>query len=70
MRTESWIPFVLVVLAVLVIVLLAWGVWQFRCCRDNMVDLSTRDDVLLVGLLVLAAFAMGIFLAYTLFDLI
>jgi hypothetical protein len=56
----------LIVLLGLVVALLAWGLRQVRRCRGNTVDLSARDDVLLLGLLVLAAFAMGAFLTYTL----
>ena len=61
-----WMPLLLIVLLGLVVSALAWGTWQMRRCRSNTVDLSARDDVLLLGLLVLAAFAMGVFLAYTL----
>ena len=59
-------PLMLIALLAVVVALLVWGTLIARRCRSNTVDLSARDDVLLLGLLVLAAFAMGAFLAYTL----
>jgi len=59
-------PLMLIALLAVVVALLVWGTLIARRCWSNTVDLSARDDVLLLGLLVLAAFAMGAFLAYTL----
>jgi hypothetical protein len=46
---------------------IAWGYQRVRARRAQSYEAAHRDD-LLSGLLVAAAFAGGVFLAYTLFD--
>jgi hypothetical protein len=46
--------------------LIAWGFWRARRRERNQAPLGSRDEILL-GLLILAAFAMGVFLTYALF---
>lgn len=48
--------------------LIAWGFWRARRRELNHIPSSSRDEILL-GLLILAAFAMGVFLTYALFGL-
>jgi hypothetical protein len=47
----------------LLLVLLVWGMWRRAPSRAA---LTWRHDDLLLGLAVLAAFALGVFLAYVL----
>jgi cytochrome c biogenesis protein CcdA len=62
------VPVVPVLLSVLVGLLLGLVAWGALGSRHQDVDnlMGMRDDVLL-GLLVLAAFALGVFLAYVMF---
>jgi hypothetical protein len=62
------VPVLLSVLVGLLLGLVGWGFWRARGHEANDDLMGRRDDVLL-GLLVLAAFALGVFLAYTLLNL-
>ena len=65
MSSQNAIP---ILLSVLVGAVLSLVVWGLRRSRSHVVGdsvMETRDDVL-VGLLVLAAFALGVFLTYVL----
>jgi hypothetical protein len=59
------VPLLLIVLVTLVLSLVGWGF--MRSTRRGIVDTprEARSDVLL-GLLLLAAFALGVFLTYVL----
>ena len=48
--------------------LIGWGVWRARRQELHHVRSGSRDEILL-GLLILAAFAMGVFLTYALLGL-
>jgi len=65
MSSQNAIP---ILLSVLVGAVLGLVVWGLRRSRRHVVGdsvMGTRDDVLL-GLLMLAAFALGVFLTYVL----
>jgi len=65
MSSQNAIP---ILLSVLVGAVLSLVVWELRRSRNYVVGdavMVTRDDALL-GLLVLAAFALGVFLTYVL----
>ena len=57
------IPVLLAVLVGLLCGLLTWGLLRMRGREEGEPLAGARDDVLL-GLLVLAAFALGVFLTY------
>jgi len=57
------IPVLLAILVGLLFGLLAWGLLRVRGGYAGETLVGVRDDVLL-GLLVLAAFALGVFLTY------
>ena len=59
------VPVLLAILVGLLFALLAWGYLQLQSRRAGEALVGVRDDML-TGLLVLAAFALGIFLAYIL----
>jgi hypothetical protein len=59
------VPLLLIVLVGLSLGLVAWGFLRVRSRETSGALMGTRDDVLL-GLLVLAAFALGAFLTYIL----
>jgi hypothetical protein len=69
MPTAHIIPLILIsILIGLLFGLIAWGFWRARSRELKRVLLSSRDEFLL-GLLILAAFAMGVFLTYVLLSL-
>ncbi len=57
------IPVLLAILVGLLFGLLAWGFLRIRSREAGEALIGARDDVL-TGLMVLAAFALGVFLAY------
>jgi hypothetical protein len=57
------IPVLLAILTGLVFALVAWGLLRIRS-RETGETLVGAGDVMLTGLLVLAAFALGMFLTY------
>ena len=57
------IPVLLAILVGLLFGLLAWGFLRVRSHKAGEALVGVRDDVL-TGLLVLAAFALGVFLTY------
>jgi hypothetical protein len=57
------IPVLLTILVGLLFGLLAWGFLRMRSQEAGDALMAVRDDVL-TGLLVLAAFALGVFLTY------
>jgi hypothetical protein len=65
MSSSHAIPILLSVLVGAVLVLSVWGLQRSRSHVVGDAVVGTRGDVLL-GLLVLAAFALGIFLTYVL----
>jgi hypothetical protein len=65
MSSPHAIPILLSVLVGAVLVLSVWGLQRSRSHVAGDSVMGTRGDVLL-GLLVLAAFALGIFLTYVL----
>jgi hypothetical protein len=62
------ILFLLTILVGLLIGLMTWGFYQARNHKFDKALLAKRDDMLL-GLVVLAAFSLGIFLTYALVGL-
>ncbi len=62
------IPLLLIILVGLLLGLVAWGFLRVRGRGDGDALMMLRDDVLL-GLLALAAFTLGVFLAYILLGL-
>jgi hypothetical protein len=58
----------LTILVGLLIGLMMWGVYRARIRKADSVMPGSRDDVLL-GLMILAAFSLGIFLTYALVGL-
>jgi hypothetical protein len=59
------VPVLLAILVGLLFAVLAWGFLRVQSHRPGVALMGVRDDVL-ISLLVLAAFALGIFLAYIL----
>jgi hypothetical protein len=57
------IPVLLAILVGLLFGLLTWGLLRMRGREGGATLIGVRDDVLL-GLLVLSAFALGVFLTY------
>jgi hypothetical protein len=57
------IPVLLAILVGLLFGLLTWGLLRVRGREAGEALIGVRDDVL-IGLLVLAAFALGVFLTY------
>ena len=57
------IPVLLAILVGLLFGLLAWGFLRIQSHKAAEIPIGARDDVL-TGLLVLAAFALGVFLTY------
>ena len=64
MRAASGIPLILSVLAGLVVGLVTWGILRLRLRKGD--ELAGAQDEAVVGLLVLAAFALGAFVTYAL----
>jgi hypothetical protein len=62
------IPLLLSLLVGLLLGLIAWGLWRAAKQKSGIALMGTRDDLLL-GLLVLAGFAMGVFMTYVLLSL-
>lgn len=60
------VPLLLITLIGLSLGLLAWGMWRTRGYDSNDALVESHGDVLLLGLLVLAAFTLGVFLTYVL----
>ena len=65
MSSRHAIPILLGVLVGAVLSLVVWGLQRARSYISGDSVMGTRGDVLL-GLLVLAAFALGVFLTYVL----
>ncbi len=65
MPSPNAIPILLSVLVGAVFTLLVWGLRRSQSHIAGDPVMGTRDDVLL-GLLMLAAFALGVFLTYVL----
>lgn len=66
MQSEQVIPFLLIFLVGLLLSFIGWGFWRsYRSQKPGGITSGTRDEILL-GLLVLAAFSLGIFFAYAL----
>jgi hypothetical protein len=63
------VPLLLLVLVALLLALIGWGLWQGLRRTDHLAFARPRDD-LLTGVLVVAAFVLGVFLAYSLLILI
>jgi hypothetical protein len=61
------IPLLLSLLIGLLLGLIAWGLWGVWSHKADSVLMGTRDDLLL-GLLLLAGFALGVFLTYLLLS--
>jgi hypothetical protein len=61
-------PLLLTVLVSLLLGLVGWGAVRGRSSRQPAGLIETRDDLLL-GLLVLAAFALGVFLSFLLITI-
>ncbi len=61
-------PLLLSLLIGLLVALVAWGFQRVRARQTLCAEPDWRDDVL-VGTLILAAFAVGIFLTYALLSL-
>ena len=68
MKTVSAIPLVLSVLVGLVVGLVAWGTLRLRLRKGD--EPAATHDWAMLGLLVLAAFAMGAFVTYALVGLL
>lgn len=62
------IPLLISILIGLLLGLITWGFLRARGHEFDRAPIEVRDDVL-IGLLVLAAFALGIFLTYALLGL-
>lgn len=62
------IPLLLSLLIGLLIAMVSWGFWRNRTQGFDSFLPGARDDVLL-GLVVLAVFALGVFLVYALLVL-
>ncbi len=67
-RIET-LPFLLGILVVLLIGLLVWGMFRYRKQKAGSIQIGSRDDMLL-GLLVLAVFTSGVFVAIVLLTLV
>jgi len=65
MTSVHAIPLLLSLLVGLLLGLIAWGLWQARRHKSSGALMGTRDDLLL-GLLLLAGFAMVVFMTYIL----
>ena len=61
-------PYVLLVLVVFALALIVWGISRQRRHRNEGITPGRQDD-LLVGALLLGAFACGVFLTYGIFML-
>jgi hypothetical protein len=61
-------PYVLLVLVGFTLALIVWGFSRQRKCTFDRGTLGRQDD-LLVGALLLGAFALGVFLTYGIFIL-
>ncbi|GAB4535876.1 MAG: hypothetical protein Kow0063_20700 [Anaerolineae bacterium] len=61
------IPLLLSLLVGLLLGLIIWGLWRANR-HEGSALMGTRDDLLL-GLLLLAGFALGVFMAYVLFRI-
>ena len=69
MPSVHTIPLILISSLIgLLLGLIAWGGWRARRRGLNHVPSGSHDEILL-GLLILAAFAMGVFLTYALLSL-
>jgi hypothetical protein len=69
MKSIGTIPLVISVLVGFLLVLVTVGLVRLRHSPTDG-SLATSSDALLLGLLTLAAFAMGVFLTYVLFGLL
>jgi len=67
MSSGYGIPLLLSILVGLLLGLVVWGYWRARR-REVSGDLLATRDGLLLGLLLLASFALGAFFAYLLFS--
>jgi hypothetical protein len=68
MSSVHTIPLLLSILVGLSLALVGWGFWRAQRLNSESNPTGARDDILL-GLLVLAAFGLGIFLTYALLGL-
>jgi hypothetical protein len=69
MKSIGTIPLVISILVGLLLVLVTVGLVRLRHSPTEG-SLAANSDALLLGLLTLAAFAMGVFLTYVLFGLL
>lgn len=65
MSSLRMMPLLLSFLVGLLLGLIAWGLWRASRHEGGGALMGTRDDLLL-GLLLLAGFAMGVFMTYVL----
>jgi len=65
MSSTSVVPLLMGVLVLALLVLASWGVWRYRSYRNSDVLMGSYDQML-IGLLILGAFALKVFLAYLL----
>lgn len=63
------LPLLLGILVALLISLLVWGIFRYRKQTAGNIQIGSRDDMLL-GLLVLAAFTSGVFIAIVLLMIV
>lgn len=68
MSSVHIVPLLLSLLVGLLLGLIAWGLWQAAKQGSGVTLMGTRDGLLL-GLLLLAGFAMGVFMTYVLLSL-
>jgi hypothetical protein len=68
MTSVRVIPLLLSLLVGLLLGLIAWGLWRATSHESGGALMGTRDDLLL-GLLLLAGFAIGVFLTYILLSI-
>lgn len=63
------LPFLLGILVVFLIGLLVWGIFRYRKQKSSNMPIGSLDDILM-GLLVLAAFTSGVFVAVILLTIL
>jgi hypothetical protein len=63
------LPFLLGVLVVFLIGLLGWDLMRYSKHKVSNMSIGSRDDIL-IGLLVLAAFTSGVFVAVILLTIV
>ena len=65
MSSKSAVPLLMSVLVLALLVLASWGLWRYRSYQNSDVLMGSYDQML-IGLLILGAFALKVFLAYLL----